>query len=405
MYIRDTLSLAFESLTINKLRSFLTILGITIGTAAILSGITLGIGNRNALIQKLAGLGLNQIWFYVKIEEKGIPFAPGELTYRPLSFTEEDVSYVKRECPDIVAVCPILITPVLLRYGGESNTIKATGWMRPSDGHQIYKPKLIAGKFFSDLDQKQRERVCVIEESDFSREIFNGDFPVGKYIDINHSRFKVVGLISKLIWAFGYPERQLIIFPASSLQEVTGIQGFSEVENQVNLVTNVPRTTGILRESLAKRFGNSPSFTVNDWAAGIKVEFEALDIITFSLICLAFISLAVSGIGIMNIMSASVIERTREVGVIKAIGARNKEVLFLFLIEALFLSVVGGSMGVYLSLFITKLISVFIGFEYSVSFWSIALCFLLSNVIGITSGIVPARRAARLEPAEALRFG
>ncbi len=406
MYFNDYLELSWGSITLNKLRTFLSILGIAIGTAAVLSGIILGIGNRESIMQKLGGFGVNNLWFYTNVEEKGIQPEQMTLTYRPLSITREDVDFIRRNVSTISEVAPFLISPVFLRGAdGKYHTIKALGLMLPDSSLKIYRIKLLEGRFISDLDQQLKEKVCVIERSRFSDEIFGVGDPIGKYLEIGQTRFRVIGLVNTLIYSFGYPELLIAFFPASSLQEVVGTKDFSAVNVLVKNIPDVPRAADQLKKALIKRFGLPSKFVITEYSGYVNTALDILNTLTFSIIGIAIISLTVGGIGIMNIIFDAVAERTREIGVIKALGARKREVLFLFLIESIVLAVIGGALGVILSVTVTKTAICLAGLPCIVPLWAVVLSFSLSVLIGIASGSYPARRAAELDPVEALRYG
>ena len=401
--LKDAISLAYESITLYKFRSFLSILGVTIGVAAVIAGIILGLGNRESIMQKMARSGADVLWFYESPKGEGFPRLE-DLGYQPaLSITREDVEYIKKQCQTIKDISPYLLTPAVAFYGGKYKTIKALGVLLPQEAARLFDIEIVAGRGLTDHDVAARTRICVIEASEFTKEVFQGQSPLGKELMVGTDKYKIVGVSKGLRFPFGYPERLIAIFPSSAIQDTLGIRKFSTVELTVNNISDVPETKRRLREALIQRFGLPLKLYISEYAAYVQTALEILNLLTFIIIGIAIISLMVGGVGIMNVMMARVAEQTKEIGVAKAIGAKRRAILLLFLTEATILTLSGGLLGVGFGLGASKLITWLVGIPFIVPLWVIFLGLLLSFSVGIVSGSYPAKRAAELDPIEALR--
>ena len=403
MKIRDIIVLAFESLAISKFRSFLSILGITIGVAAVISGVILGVGNRELIMQKLAEQGTDALWFYTKPKSTG--FASLEnLVYQPdLSITKEDVQYIKNQCSAITEAAPLLYLPSLLYYGGKFHTVKSIGFMLPNSAKDVFRVKTIKGRFLTDFDVEKREKVCVIERSSFSKEIFGGEIPVGQTIKIGWDKYKIVGSVHDFVFSFSYPARLMVFFPATTLQESVGTQNYNVVYLRAKSFPEVPKARYQLQQAIVQRFGYPSKLYISEYGAYLQTALEIVNLLTFIVIGIAVISLSVGGVGIMNVMMTMVTEQTREIGISKAIGAKNGAILYLFIFESVILTLIGGILGILIGLGASKLVTFWVGIPLIVPAWVIILGFSLSFIVGIISGSYPAKRAAELDPAVTLR--
>lgn len=395
--------MAFDSVFLSRGRSFLAVLGITIGVAAVIAGVILGVGNRETIMEKLARGGADVMFFYIKPEGKATPDMES-LSYKPeMSITEADLQYIKKQCPTIKDITPYLFVAAPLRYGGRYHTIKALGLLSPHAAREIWRVDPSRGRYLSDLDVKTKAKVCVIEESKFSREIFGGEVPVGKVVLIGKDKYKIVGTTKRLVFAFGYPRKLIALFPSASLQETVGIRKFSSVEIAVKNVVDVPETRLQLKQAILQRFGYPSEFYVSEWSEFVETALAVGNMLTIIIIGVAIISLSVGGVGIMNVMMTMVTEQTHEIGIAKAIGANKNAILFLFLTESVILTLTGGALGILLGLGSSKLVTMAVGIPFIIPFWVILLGFFLSVAVGVISGSYPARRAAELDPAVTLR--
>ena len=399
----DCVKLAFDSVFLSKGRSFLAVLGVTIGVAAVIAGVVLGVGNRETIMDKLARGGADVMFFYTDPAGKSSPVAES-LIYKPdISITAEDVDYIKKQCQSIKDITPFLLLPLTLRYGGEYHVVKGLGLMSPDAARKIWRVRLSQGRYLSDLDEETKARVCVVEESEFSDEIFGSRIPLGKHILVGKDKYKIVGTIKRLVFVFGHPRKLILLIPAASLQETVGIQKYSLVEIAVKNVADVPAARIQLKQAIRQRFGSSSKFYVSEYSEYVETALAIGNMLTIIIIGIAIISLSVGGVGIMNVMMTMVTEQTREIGIAKAIGANRGAILFLFLTESIILTLTGGGLGILLGLGASKLVTRAVNIPFIVPPWVILLGFSLSAVVGIVSGSYPAKRAAELDPAVTLR--
>jgi putative ABC transport system permease protein len=275
--------------------------------------------------------------------------------------------------------------------------------MLPQAAQDMFRIELEEGRFFSDLDVESEAKVCVVERASFSDEIFGPQIPLGAYIKVGKDRFKIIGTTKRLIFRFGYPERMIVLFPSTSLQRALGIRKYSAVELRVKNIEEVPLAHFQLKQALSQRFGFPSDIFVSEYSRYVQTALEIVNLLTILIMGIAVISLSVGGVGIMNVMMTMVVEQTREIGISKALGARNGSVLLLFLTQSTVLTVVGGVAGIIFGLGASKLVSMLVGIPFIVPAWVIILGLALSLGVGIISGSYPAKRASKLDPVEALR--
>jgi putative ABC transport system permease protein len=403
MKIRDIIVLAYETLMVARFRSFLSVLGVTIGVAAVIAGVILGVGDRESIMQKLAESGGDILWFYTKAEAKGLPSLEG-LSYKPdLYITEEDVDYIKKQCSTVKEVVPYLFSPAILRARGKYHTIKAIGFSSSAPALDIFRIKMDRGRFISNLDIETRAKVCVLEKEKMSDEIFGGEIPLGGYIFVGRDKYKIIGTTQRLIFRFGYPERLIALFPSTSLQDTLGTKNFSAVEIRAKNIEDVPKAHFQLEQTLAQRFGYPSKLYISEYSHYVQTALDIVNLLTVLIIGIAIISLTVGGVGIMNVMMTMVAEQTREIGIAKAIGAKRVAIQYLFLAESTILTLVGGVLGIFIGVGASKLVTDFVNIPFIIPAWVIPLGFFLSVLIGIISGSYPAWRAAKMDPVDALR--
>jgi len=402
MKIKDYFLLTFESLTIHKFRAFLSILGITIGVAAVIGGVVLGVGNSEMIMQKLAESGADALAIYVKPKGGEMPSSE-KIFYEPnVAATKADIQYIKKKCSALGDITPYIVLPVTLRHEGKYHIVKALGVMIPQ-AVGVFGVKVIGGRFFSDFDVESKSKVCVIEKTEFSDEIFGGKIPLGEAVLIGGEKYKVIGVTERMRFRFGSPGRLTMLFPSTTLQEATGFRDFTTIQLRVKKIKDISRARFQLNQALLQRFGSPSKLMVSEYGGFIQMALEVSSLLTVIIIGIAVISLTVGGIGIMNVMMTAVAERTREIGMAKAIGAKKNSIMLMFLTESIILSLLGGTLGILLGLGISKLVTLAIGVPFINQPWVIILGFFLSVAVGVVSGSYPAKRAAELEPVEALR--
>jgi putative ABC transport system permease protein len=412
MKIWDCFTTALHALFGNKLRSILTMLGILIGVAAVISVISLGRADQAMQRQAFASLGSNLIYV--------MPGAPsiggmGGTMGTAVTLTLEDAEAIARNAPSVAAVAPVVQTSAHIVAGGNDMGTMIAG-VTP-EYQWVNNLTLAQGSFITEQNYKGRSRVVVLG-CHIAETLFGSMNPVGQTVRIDGRQFKVSGSLESKGSAFGI-EDLVVLAPLSTVQSTLSSQQVSSIGHSVSAISIQARSSeeinsakeeiiNILRQRHHLREGEEDDFTVISMEAVSGIADKVYGIIEIILGAIAGISLVVGGIGIMNIMLVSVTERTREIGLRKAVGAKRRDILTQFLTEAAMLSLCGGAIGVGLGWLIVKIISIIsanMGFPFPtlISGDVIALAVGVSIFIGLVSGIYPAVRAARLDPIESLR--
>jgi putative ABC transport system permease protein len=408
MKLWDCFSTALRALLSNKLRSILTMLGILIGVAAVISVLSLGSAQAAIVEESFATLGSNLI--YVIPREGSVGGMVGEAT-----LTVGDAEAIARYAPSVVGVAPTAQTYAQVVAGGESLNSLIAGITPEAEWVDNYAVAL--GGFITESDYRARSRVTVLG-SEVAKTLFGEIDPTGQSIRVAGRQFQVIGVLESRGTGFGFEDMRVYI-PLSTLYSTVaasqaGSRGNSvdmisvQVESSDKLESAEQEITTILRDTHKIREGEDDDFRVLNVASVADQVTQVLGILQLVLAGIAGISLLVGGIGIMNIMLVSVTERIREIGLRKAVGAKRRDILIQFLIEAATLGLCGGAVGVGLGWVIVKIMSVIAtsaGFPFAARLPgdAIVLAAGVSIFVGLVSGLYPAIRAARLDPIESLR--
>ncbi|MGQ9617334.1 MAG: ABC transporter permease [Candidatus Aminicenantia bacterium] len=403
----ETFRVSFRSIGRNKMRSFLTMLGIIIGVAAVIAMVSVGEGARVTVEDNIKSLGSNLIQVFPwSMRTRGVH---GGLGSRP-SLTEEDYLAIKSECLSVAAVSPMVRTNSQVVYENQ-NWFTSIQGVSP-EFLQIRGWTLEIGSNFTDSDVRGATKVAILGKT-VVKNLFgdeNAD-PVGKVIRIRKFPFTVIGVLTARGYsAVGFDQDDLILVPYTTVQrrligDVTRINIIFASAIEANAVQQAQEEiTQVLRRRHRIQPGDEDDFSVRNQMDIASTATETTRIMTILLGSIASISLIVGGIGIMNIMLVSVTERTREIGIRMAVGAKQKDILIQFLTEAMALSLVGGIIGIILGGAASQLIARFAGWRTFVSINSIFLAFFFSASVGIFFGFYPARKASLLNPIDALRY-
>jgi len=395
------LRLALRELWANKLRTFLTALGIIIGVAAVIALLTIGAGVTASINREFRSIGQNLIWVWAGGEQqRGPDRAASRFTWRELDI-------VRRTVPGIIAAAPSVGDGGTVKFGNLDTSTTVIG--TTPDYFKIRLWTVASGRFFTEAESDAGRMVCVIGRT-LKDKLFGGSDPIGQRIRINGVACEVVGSLQpKGSGLTGNDEDDRVILPLRAYQRrftgeefINTLQLMAATKADVARVIDGARAT--LRQLRSIPVGKPDDFTIEDVTSFGQEANSVLGYITVFVGAVAFISLIVGGIGIMNIMLVSVTERTREIGIRLAIGAQEKDVLSQFLIEAMTLAVLGGLVGVLLGLGIAFAVTGAVGWAFLPSAPLIVAATVFSALIGIGFGFFPARRAAQLNPIEALRF-
>ncbi|WP_009960899.1 ABC transporter permease [Verrucomicrobium spinosum] len=399
----NALLIALREIRRNLTRAFLTVLGVIIGVAAVITMVTLGQGTTQAVKNQISSLGSNLL-----VLRPGSGFGPRSTSAGVPRFTMLDAQAVMEQVSGVAAVAPVAQTSLSTIYLQTARTTQITG--STPDYFHIGKWTIGEGRLFTDLDLRSGAAVCVIGET-VRRQLFGSENPIGAKIRIGKSSCEVIGLLTAKGQSGMGDQDDTIVVPLSTLQRrLTGRTSARSV-NQINISaednTNSDAMIGEITSLMRQRRNLSPNeddnFSVFDTRQIAETLSSSTKMMTMLLAAVAGVSLLVGGIGIMNIMLVSVTERTREIGIRLAIGARAREVLLQFLVEAITLSCVGGVVGIGIALglcyFLAQVIQVPFQFDTRIN----VIAFIFSAAVGVLFGFTPARRAAKLDPIEALR--
>ena len=395
--------MAWSSLIANKMRSLLTMLGIIIGVAAVIALVSIGYGVRQQITESISSLGSNLLMVY-----PGAPRSPG---VRPVSGANKTIKMGDYEAiskmDSVQAASPVASNSYLTVYMSKNWTTTVNG--ANADFQYVNNWTMKSGRFITDSQIERRERVAVIGAT-VAKNLFGNEDPIGKDIRIDKNSFKIVGVLDeKGSGAMGNDQDDVIVVPYTTMMErVMGVDYLRMVYIQAKEGEDLERVQADIENILRVRHGIKNSdlddFHVNNMASIMKAVEENTATMTLFLGAVAAISLLVGGIGIMNIMLVSVTERTREIGVRKALGATYRTIITQFLIEAVVISLVGGAIGILVGIGASQLIATVAKLKTVVTTGPILLSFGFSMTIGLVFGLYPARKAAKLNPIDALHY-
>ena len=404
MRVGSTLSIALRALRRNKMRSVLTALGIIIGVAAVIAMVGIGNGAKAQVEAQIASLGQNVILIFSgSTTSSGIRTGWGSAGTLKI----EDAEAIRREVPDVIAVSEEIVSTTQVAAGNQNWFTRIYG--ESADYFDIRQWPLADGAPFTDQDVRSANKVCVIGRTTASQ-IYGNDDPVGQILRIKNVPFTVMGVLTpKGLSTQGVDQDDIVIMPyTSAMKRVTGGTTLRNIDVQVGdgrqLAAAQQQIIALLRQRHNIRPGRDDDFTVRNQQEIADAATATTAVMTVLLGSIAGVSLVVGGIGIMNIMLVSVTERTREIGTRMAVGAHGSDILTQFLIEAVTLSSVGGIMGIISGIGASKLLSIYAQWPTLISLSSIAIAFLFSAAVGVFFGFYPARKAAALDPIEALRY-
>ncbi|WP_075769977.1 ABC transporter permease [Aerophototrophica crusticola] len=406
MTIIDGIRMALAAIRANAMRSLLTVLGIVIGVAAVITMVAMGSGARDQVQQQVSSIGANLIMVTPGVRRFGGVAVSGNAI-----LSEEDAAAIIREVPGIAAVAPTRSGNVQLVAGNANSTSRLEGI---TEDYMVAREWTIeSGRSLSSSEVRTGGQVVLLGQT-VARELFGESDPVGQSIRINRTPATVVGLLkSKGQTSFGQDQDRIVMVPLPTSRRILGNSRIQprrvdtitvKAESGGRLGTAVEDIKDLLRQRLRIPPGGTDTFEVRNLTEFLSAATEATQTMTMLVSAVASVSLLVGGIGIMNIMLVSVTERTREIGLRLAVGARRGDILLQFLVEAVTLCIIGGAIGIGLGIGLAYLIGNLAQWPVLVQPNVIVMSVLISAAIGVFFGFWPARRAARLDPIEALRF-
>ena len=404
MLFTELLKMAFLSLVSNKLRTLLTMLGIIIGVCSVVAMTSVGMGVKQNVTDSISRLGSNTLMVMAGSSNRtGVRGGAGSMQ----TLKYDDAKAIKSKIKNVVYVSPTVQGSYQVVYGHENWQTSVYGVI--PEYVAIQSLTMQSGIFFTEHDVDVRSRVAVIGTT-VATNLFGTVNPVGKKIRVGNTPYTVIGLLaSKGSSGMGQDQDDIVLIPLTTAQErLMGITYIRTINIQVSEADKMDEVQAniekLLRQRHRIRTGMEDDFNVRNMTSIMETMNETTTMITLLLGSIAGISLVVGGIGIMNIMMVSVTERTREIGIRKAIGATFNSIMLQFLIESTMISIIGGLIGIIFGVGVAQAISKFGNFTTVISSLSIVISFGFSLFVGIFFGMLPARKAAKLDPIDALRY-
>jgi putative ABC transport system permease protein len=404
MRIAPTFNVAYRALRRNKMRSVLTALGIIIGVGAVIAMVGIGNGAKAQVEAQIASLGENVILIFSgSTTSSGIRTGWGGAGTLKI----EDAEAIRREVPGVIGVSEEVVSTSQVAAGNQNWFTRIYG--ESADYFDIRQWPLADGAPFTAQDVRSANKVCVIGRTT-ATQIYGNENPIGQILRIKNVPFTITGVLTpKGLSPQGVDQDDIVVMPyTSAMKRVTGGTTLRNINVQIGdqgqITAAQQQIISLLRQRHNIRPGRDDDFTVRTQQEIAEAATATSKVMTVLLGAIAGVSLVVGGIGIMNIMLVSVTERTREIGVRMAVGARGNDILTQFLIEAVMLSSVGGVIGILCGIGASRILSVYAHWPTLISISSIVVAFLFSAAVGVFFGFYPARKAAALDPIEALRY-
>lgn len=411
MSLANLFKIALRAIAANKLRSFLTMLGIIIGVASVITMLAIGQGSKRSIQKQISEMGSNMIMIMPGQDMRGgVRRDADEMETLKLA----DYYALKDQCQYLSAVSPVVNSSGQF-ISGNNNTPSAIYGVN-GDYLKIRQLSIEDGEMFTDEDIKSSAKVCVVGKTVVDNLFPDGADPVGKVIRFNTIPFRIVGVLkSKGYNSMGMDQDDLVLAPYSAVMKrilaVTYLQSINcsavtegLTDKATEEITKVLRAQHKLKDATDEHEGDEDDFNIRSQEELASMMNSTTDLMTILLACIAGISLVVGGIGIMNIMYVSVTERTREIGLRMSVGARGIDILSQFLIESVLLSVTGGVIGVLIGVGATYGVNIFAKWPVFIQPWSVLLSFFVCTATGVFFGWYPAKKAAMLDPIEAIRY-
>ncbi len=401
MYLVIIIKVALKSLYANKLRSFLAVLGVIIGVGAVIAMLSIGAGARQDVVGRLQSLGTDLLM--IRPGQRGFG---GVMTGTHQNLKKEDAEAILKDVPNVLAVSPVVQNKAQVKYYERNSAVTVLGAAGTYFSARNF--EIERGRGFTDGEVEGMARVAVIGPTTCEN-LMGQDDPVNAVIKVKGINFKVIGVTkSKGDQGWFNPDDQVIVPYTTAMRQLFGMDRLSEIDVQgrpgADLTAIQDDITSLLRQRHRLQEDTDNDFNIGNQAEILATLSSVTRALTILLGSIGSISLIVGGIGIMNIMLVTVTERTREIGVRKAIGAKDRDILRQFLFEAIFMSCLGGLIGVGMGISVAKLIGAATQFTTSIQPQSVLMAMSFAAAVGIFFGYYPARRAARLNPIDALRY-
>jgi putative ABC transport system permease protein len=400
MKLAEAISFSFQALHANRLRTFLTALGLIIGNASVILVVTISLASKNLILDQIRGIGSNLV--YADYEAGGVNSAQVQADFVKLA----DVQAIRDTLGDtIIAATAVMNDHHEIVVNGKVREVTVDG---VDDQYAVVRNlELLRGRLLDAGDMTLREHVALLTDKLAIRIFGSQDAALGQTIKISQLQFTVVGTFRERTSTFGQGEitDETILIPITVMKYFVPYDRIEPVYIQVRNAADVPAVRQEVNDILKSRHRPGASYNVQDLTAILQTADQISTVLTIVLIIVSAIALVISGIGIMNIMLVTVTERTREIGLRMAVGASRREVLLQFLVEAVLISLVGGAIGIVIGLALPVSVRLFTDkVHVPISPLSVLVAFGVSFAVGVGFGLLPARRASQLNPTEALRY-
>lgn len=399
------MKIALKALNNNKMRCFLTMLGIIIGVASVITMLAIGQGSKDSIKSQISEMGSNMIMIHPgNMQRGGVRQSSDDMQ----TLRVEDYEALQSQTSYVDAISPSVNSAGQF-INGNNNYPSSIYGVAP-DYLDIRKVKVQDGEMFTEQDIRSAAKVCLLGKTVVDNLFGDGDSPIGKVIRFNKIPFTVIGTLEpKGSNSMGQDQDDVVLVPYTTVMKrilaIDYIQSlFCSALSEDMTDRAIDEITEVLRTNHKLKDGEDDDFTIRSQQELSEMMNSTSDMMTVLLACIAGISLLVGGIGIMNIMYVSVTERTREIGLRMSIGARGRDILAQFLIEAIIISVTGGVLGVILGSLVSWLVNLIAHWPVSIQIYSVILSFVVCTVTGVFFGWYPAKKAANLDPIEAIRY-
>ena len=398
MALGEILNFAYDTFMSNKVRFMLTALGMVIGTASLILVVTIGMTGREYALSQIEAIGTNEIW----AEYQGAQHISNS-SLDPL--TVEDVQAVQEQVPGVVAASPVVTLGERIPVGnGDEKDIQVLGAY--PEYQRVRNLKVLSGRFFDAEDSQAHNKVGVITEKMAKSVYGSPQAAIGKVIKLTGLPFTIIGTFKESAETFGESEvtDNTMVIPYSVSRYFLETPSVKMVYFSMRDSASVPAATVQIKRVLRSRHRAESVYNVQNLTDILATADRILTALTWGLLASAMVTLLVSGIGIMNIMLATVTSRIREIGIRKAVGATRREIRFQFLAEAVLISLIGGIAGIAIGLALPYSVRFLTDYRIPISGWSAIIAIVVSSLVGVIFGTVPATRAAQLDPVESLRY-
>jgi putative ABC transport system permease protein len=401
MMLSEILKLAIDSFKAAKMRFVLTALGMVIGTASVILVVTIGLTGRHYILELIQKFGTNS----VEVEYAGGGATAAERVRYTDNLTRDDEKAVLAQLPDVMYSSPVMDMHDPISFGG--GVVKDTLVLGVSPQYQYIHNLLVpAGRFFDETDDATHQKCAVVSEA-FAKERFGSpDSAIGRNFEISGIPFTVIGVFKMSVNDFGQSEiaEQSILIPYSVVRYFTGTERVNQIYFSMRSMGEVPDAQKDIIRIIKARHRSGSVYKAQTLKELLDLADKSAKALTAVLVLVAAVTLAVGGVGIMNIMLANVRSRIREIGIRKALGATYREIKLQFLAEALIISLTGGVVGTIVGLAVPLSIRLFTDYELPISIWSVVIALTAATAVGVVFGTVPATRAAQLDPVDALKY-